>query len=87
LTGSYKVPADAAATLILNLKEAITVEPLLGIDYETAIRQARGRGVMGGGIYDSVHATFARRRRATRIVTLNASDFAHVAPDLELLTP
>lgn len=56
-------------------------------DCETALREARSRGVMGGGIYDSLHATFARRRKAVQIVTRNPSHFQHVAPDIEVLTP
>jgi len=87
MTGFYKVPTDAAAELTLGLKETLAVSPLPLADYETAIRQARRRGVMGGGIYDSLHSTFARRKRAKRIVTRNPSHFAHTAPDLEILTP
>lgn len=36
---------------------------------------------------DSLHATFARRKMAKRIVTRNPSHFSHAAPDLEILTP
>jgi len=39
------------------------------------------------GIYDSLHATFARRKKAERIATRNPSHFAHVEPDMEILTP
>ncbi len=87
LTGFYKVPTDAATELTLGLKDSITVEALERVDYETAIREARSRGVMGGGIYDSLHATFARRKRASWIVTLNPSHFQHVAPDMKILMP
>ena len=87
LTGFYKVPTQAATELTLGIPEALRVEPLTTKDYETAIREARGRGVMGGGIYDSLHATFARRKGAVRIVTRNPSHFVHVAPDVEILTP
>lgn len=87
LTGFYKVPVAVASDLTLALSDAISVEPMLIEDYETAIREARGRGVMGGGIYDSLHATFARRRKSSRIVTRNPSHFKHVAPDIEILTP
>ena len=87
LTGFYKVPTDAAAELTLGLKENLTVEGVQVCDYETAIAEARSRGVMGGGIYDAVHATFARRKGAKRIITRNPSHFAHAAPDLEILTP
>jgi predicted nucleic acid-binding protein len=87
LTGFYKVPTDAATELTLSLRDSVEVVALAWADYETAIREARSRGVMGGGIYDSVHATFARRKKAVRIVTRNPSHFQHVAPDIEILTP
>jgi predicted nucleic acid-binding protein len=87
LTGFYKVPTDAATELTLSLRDSIAVEALALADYETALREARSRGVMGGGIYDSLHATFARRKKAVQIVTRNPSHFQHVAPDIEILTP
>jgi len=87
LTGFYKVPTDAATELTFCLQDSVAVEALALADYETAIREARSRGVMGGGIYDSLHATFARRKKAVQIVTRNPSHFEHVAPDIEILTP
>jgi predicted nucleic acid-binding protein len=87
LTGFYKVPSEAAAALTLGLKAIVQVEPLPLADYETAISEARQRGIMGGGIYDSLHATFARRKGAKRIVTRNPSHFAHTAPELEVVSP
>jgi len=87
LTGFYRVPTDAATELTLSLRDSVEVEVLALTDYETAVREARSRGVMGGGIYDSLHATFARRRKAVQIVTRNPSHFQHVAPDIEILPP
>lgn len=87
LTGFYKIPTQSAAELTLGLRERLNVEPFAIGDYETAIREARSRGVMGGGIYDFLHATFARRKAAKRIVTRNPSHFVHVAGDKEILTP
>jgi len=87
LTGFYKVPIQAAAELTLGIEERIVVKALAIADYKTAIREARSRGIMGGGIYDSLHATFARREGAKRIVTRNPSHFAHAAPEVEILTP
>jgi predicted nucleic acid-binding protein len=87
LTGFYKVPTDTAGELTLCLRDSVAVEALALADYETAIREARSRGVMGGGIYDSLHATFARRKKAVQIVTRNPSHFKHVAPDIEILAP
>jgi predicted nucleic acid-binding protein len=87
LTGFYKVPTDAAIELTLGLKERVRVKAIDVSDYETAIREARSRGIMGAGIYDSLHATFARREGAKRIVTRNPSHFAHASPEVEILTP
>ena len=87
LTGFYRVPTDAAAELTLNLRDVVATEALALADYESAIREARSRGVMDGGIYDSLHATFARRKKAVQIVTRNPSHFQHVAPDIEILIP
>ena len=87
LTGFYKVPTDAATELVLGLKATVRIEPLSLSDYDTAISEARQRGIMGGGIYDSLHATFARRKEAKRIITRNPSHFAHVAPELEVIVP
>ena len=87
LSGFYKVPASVATELTLTLRDSLSVEPLLLGDYETAIQESRSRGVMGGGIYDSLHATFARRKKARQIITRNPSHFQHVAPDIEILTP
>lgn len=87
LTGFYKVPTEAASELTLGLQEEIDIEAIALGDYEAAISEARKRGVMGGGIYDALHATFARRMGAKRVVTRNPSHFLHVAPELEILTP
>jgi len=87
LTGFYKVPTEAAAELTLGLQALLQIDILSHNDYEQAISEARQRGIMGGGIYDSLHATFARRQGATRVVTRNPSHFAPAAPELEIITP
>jgi len=87
LTGFYKVPTETAAELTLGLRQMVRVEPLSVADYTTAISEARQRGIMGGGIYDSLHATFARRHGTKRIITRNPSHFAHAAPDIQIVIP
>src|SRR5262245_951710 len=56
LTGFYKVPTEAASELTLSLSDRIVIEPLVMDDYDVSISEARKRGIMGGGIYDSLHA-------------------------------
>ena len=87
LTAFYKVPNDVAAELTLGLKARVAVTPLTLADYETALAEARQRGVMGGGIYDALHATYARRLGAKNVVTRNPGNFKHVAPELTILVP
>jgi predicted nucleic acid-binding protein len=87
LTGFYRVPAEAAAELTLGLRARVQIQALTLVDYSTAISEARQRGIMGGGIYDSLHATFARHKGATRVVTRNPGHFAHAAPELEVVVP
>ena len=87
LTGFYKVPSEAAVELTLSVKAVVQIDPLSLADHETAISEARQRGIMGGGLYDSLHATFARRKGAKRVVTRNPSHFAHAAPELEVVVP
>jgi predicted nucleic acid-binding protein len=87
LTARYKVPNDTAAEITLSLLEKLTVEPVSVSDYEIAISESRQRGVMGGGIYDSLHATFARRRSIRNIVTRDPGNFQHVAPDMKIAVP
>ncbi|MGO8764520.1 MAG: type II toxin-antitoxin system VapC family toxin [Limisphaerales bacterium] len=87
LTAHYKVPNEAAAEITLSLLGKLTVEPLSLRDYETAIAEARQRGVMGGGIYDSLHATYARHHSTRRVITRNPGNFHHVAPDMEIVVP
>ena len=63
LTGFYKVPAEIATELTLDLRQRLMIQVFTLSDYETAITEAERRGVMGGGIYDSLHATLVRRRK------------------------
>lgn len=66
LTGTYKVPTQAAIELSLSLRDSLLIEALTLLDYETAIREARSRAIMCGGIYVSLHATFAGAKRQPR---------------------
>jgi len=56
-------------------------------DEETAIAEARLWGITGGGAYDSLRATFARRKGTQCIVTRSLSHFSPTAPEMEILTP
>ena len=72
---------------IVGVENASHLRDLTLRVYKKAAAYARQRGIIGGGIYDSLHATFARRKSANRIITRNLSHFSHPAPELEVLAP
>ena len=84
LTGAYKVRQSAAAEMIQQLPALMTVTEITRNDYLLAISDPR---IFGGGIYDAIHATVARRLKADSIVTYNLSNFLHAAPDVPVVAP
>src|SRR4051812_23441690 len=60
LTGFFKIPNDTASELLIPLSNEIRFETISVDDYFRVVREARQRGVQGGIVYDSIHATVAR---------------------------
>lgn len=87
LTGQYRVKNDLAAEAVLSVRSRMHVEPLLVDDYASVLGSVREHGVMGGLVYDALHAQVARRLKAEHIYTLNVSNFEHVAGNLGVRHP
>lgn len=93
LTGGrlrYRVPAGLTTELIEeSILPWVTVVELSPADVLEALREAEGRGVRGGAVYDYLHLVAARHAEAERIYTLNVSDFRplHRAGDPEVVHP
>lgn len=79
-------PADAAEILgALHGWTRVAV-----VDHEAAwpfLDSLAAAGIAGGRTYDAQIAACARAAAARRLLTLNARDFAAVAPDLDLVVP
>ena len=73
---------EQAILFLKSLKERISPISLTGQEYQSTIEQAAESGVTGGRIYDALILRCARKTGADRIYTLNAKDFARLAPDL-----
>jgi predicted nucleic acid-binding protein len=84
LTAKYRLRNADAAALLLDRPLAIA-QALSKEDY-TACLAAPAR-VQGGGIYDALHAAFARRLKVEQIFTHNISNFEHHASDLKIARP
>lgn len=87
LTGQYRIKNDIVSEALLSLRNELRIEPILPEDYFNVLESARSRGIMGGLIYDAIHASVARRLSVERLYTFNVSNFEHVAPDLKVRTP
>ncbi len=71
-----QMTADAASELIeQDFLPLLSVTSLTPTEMMRAMRDAQNRGVRGGGIYDYLHLVAARKAKATRIYTLNLSNF------------
>lgn len=87
LTGQYRVKNDIVSEAVLSLRNQLRIEPILPEDYFGVLRAAKARGIMGGLVYDAIHASVARRLSVERLYTFNVSNFEHVAPDLKVCAP
>jgi len=93
LTGgrrNFRMPAALAASLIeddyLPCLKVTTLSPTQMLQ---AMRAAESRGVRGGALFDFLHLVAARQARATRLYTLNISNFLsfHRNGDPEIVHP
>ena len=87
LTAIFKYPNHVAAKALSDLAELVTVEEISRKDYLKVLSEARTRGIIGGLIYDALHAETARRLHADKVFTYNVSNFKHVAHDLVVTEP
>lgn len=51
-------------------------------EYARLIATLPERGVLGGAVYDAIHAECARKAGVARLYTFDVPDFRRVAPDL-----
>lgn len=78
-----RISALTARTLIRrNILAFFEVVPLTESDYIAVIDRLARLGVVGGTVYDAVIMQAAAKIDADQIVTLNASDFRRVCPEL-----
>lgn len=87
LTGRYQVRNDLATEAILSAADLMHVEPLSVEDYRWVLENTRRMGVLGGMVYDALHARIARRLQVEKVYTFNVSHFEHVANDLSIAAP
>jgi predicted nucleic acid-binding protein len=80
-------PGDAAEVLRSSLEGRVRLVTLGEADAWLLIASLASSGIAGGRAYDALIAACARAAPAERLMTLNARDFAAVAPDFELIVP
>lgn len=72
-------PAAVAALFEESILPFVETVHLTGRETLMALRECDGRGVRGGAVYDFLHLFAARKAGATRVVTLDLSDYRAIA--------
>lgn len=93
LTGgrkTFRLPASVAAHVIEeDYLPCLHFTALTPGEMLRAMREAESRGVRGGAMFDYLHLVAARKAKATRLFTLNVSNFRafHRASDPVIVHP
>ncbi len=81
-------PSDARRVLEGTLEGSVRLVDLPPRRYWRFLRDVAGRVISGGAVYDAEIVECSRLAGATRILTLNQSDFERLAPDgIRIVTP
>src|SRR5688572_12046413 len=75
LTGQYRIKNDLVSEAVLSLRDQVRIESIQPEDYFNVIAEAKARGIMGGLVYDAIHAAVARRLNVERLNTFYISNF------------
>ena len=87
LTGKAKYrPAEVLETLRW-VRSRFVVQPLAVYDYMDVIEDAVERNVLGGGIYDALHARAAAKAGASKIAHGDKRSYPHLWSASKLVTP
>ena len=80
---------DAAAILRQQVAPRLSIITLDESDLLRAYEESTNRGIRGGAIYDYLHLTAARKAGASRLYTLNTTDFEsfHRSGDPDISRP
>lgn len=93
LTGGrkrFRLSASEVAVLLdVHVVPALKIVTLTVAEMLQAMREAESRGVRGGAIFDYLHLMAARKARASRLYTLDMSNFLAFrrAGDPEIVHP
>jgi hypothetical protein len=93
LTGGrsgYRIPAHQVVELIeSSIMPYVQVATLSSKEMIYAMQETESRGVRGAAIFDFLHLVAARKAKATRLYTLDVTDFRsfHRPGDPEIVHP
>jgi hypothetical protein len=74
-----RIDADVAARMIReSIRPCVQFVELTVDEILDAQAVARQQGVRGGGVYDYMHLTAARKIKADKVITINLTDFQHL---------
>ena len=77
-----RISPDEVTLFWEAITERLSAVTLSEREYVATLREAAGRGISGGKIYDALILACAKKCRAEAIYTLNHREFPVLAPDL-----
>jgi predicted nucleic acid-binding protein len=80
-------PQTALTLLESNFLKLGTVIALNAKSYQTLLLNAPKNNVAGGRIYDAVTGACAEKAKVSAVLTFNASDFASLSQDYDIVVP
>ena len=80
-------PQTALTLLESNFLKLGTVIALNAKSYQTLLLNAPKNNVAGGRIYDAVIGACAEKAKVSAVLTFNASDFASLSQDYDIVVP
>jgi len=75
MPGKHKASPDEALLFLDNVRERLTIVALDADAYDTALKAAAAKSVMGGAIYDALLAYSASQAKADSLYTWNLKHF------------
>ena len=87
MPGKHRVSGEHAMLFLTEVRDHLTVVALDEGEYYTTIEGVSSRGVVGGGIYDALLASCARKAKADTLYTWNLRHFQHVNFPGRIRTP
>ncbi len=82
LPGPNRLSGQQVSLFLENIRERLTLVALTAPEYLSALETAATLNIVGGAVYDLLHARAALKSRATTLLTWNVKHFTRFGPQI-----